>query len=83
MRSTFVLGLNYALCNETSLFLIFPILGGGDLKFHLLHEVAVSSTATSALTSAPLPLPFDKPIKRSFPHAYLPAYPVIGEQMFQ
>jgi G protein-coupled receptor kinase len=38
MRSPFVLGLDYALCNDTSLFLIFPLLSGGDLKFHLLHE---------------------------------------------
>jgi len=38
MQSPFVLGLDYAITNEDSLFLIFPVLGGGDLKFHLRNE---------------------------------------------
>ena len=35
MQSPFVLGLRYAFHNENSLFLLFDLASGGDLKFHL------------------------------------------------
>ena len=35
MQSPFVLGLRYAFHDDTSLYLLFDLASGGDLKFHL------------------------------------------------